>query len=74
MVRYRTVHYKTVHYIMVQHYKTIRGTKRYVTERYSYIRENVTKWYSCTKRCVIETVIPTHDITMHNYGLVGRLL
>ncbi len=36
-VCYRTVCYVTVNHIPVQRYKTVHGTKRFVTKRYSYI-------------------------------------
>jgi hypothetical protein len=52
-------------YIMIQHYKTVWGTKRYVTERYSYIKENITKQYRVT--------YSTLQKTMDKYDICSNL-
>ncbi len=42
---------------MVQHYKTVHGTKQYITKRYNYKTVHVEKWYIVTKRYVGEQYI-----------------
>ncbi len=57
----------------IQLNKTVRGTKRHVTERYSYIMENVTKWYSIKKRYVTGMQITRHNVSKKLCALVQKM-
>ncbi len=45
------------HYKTVQRYKMVRGTKWYITKRYSYKVVHLLKWYIITKQYIAEHYI-----------------